>query len=433
MKSYLKFEIYVSNNETDLDIKVKPIIGSFSREFFNLVEKQYVPNKGDTFYFLPAVNIPRVKLKDLTLNFGIKTVRNIEDATHIFGSHLTKSKMCNSCWYYSYSTENFKKLYELVKDKLDEQQIESINSALEFYNLDKIIMEYSSVQEIKNENIFYDVRVRIPELLTELVSSDSFTIIDSEYQNLYKSLIGKEILDETCLLNVINGADAVTIDKVMFEQLSDMFNSSDNDNHILAMEIMANCNYLESLLYLELLFKEYSYQMSNTTTKNHVNFKSLISYLGKSKNYLNTSLDDVVGSLRNKNVLSVDKLDIILKKYSDEIGNRGDSTYFKVKSVTVSEELAEILNTNYEFKHLANYELPEQLEPKETEIKNEEELAHELYGVDNDNIETTLTIEVQEEVTEEITEENTVEESIEFELNKPLTQETNEGDDFEWF
>jgi len=433
MKSYLKFEIYVSNNETDLDIKVEPIIGSFSREFFNLVEKQYVPNKGDTFYFLPAVNIPRVKLKDLTLNFGIKTVRNIEDATHIFGSHLTKSKMCNSCWYYSCSTENFKKLYELVKDKLDEQQIESINSALEFYNLDKIIMEYSSVQEIRNEKIFYDVRVRIPELLTELVSSDSFTIINSEYQNLYKSLIGKEILDETCLLNVINGVDAVTIDKVMFEQLSDMFNSSDNDNHILAMEIMANCNYLESLLYLELLFKEYSYQMSNTTTKNHVNFKSLISYLGKSKNYLNTSLDDVVGSLKNKNVLSVDKLDIILKEYSDEIGNRGNSTYFKVKSVTVSEELAEILNTNYEFKHLANYELPEQLEPEETEIKNEEELAHELYGVDNDNIETTLTIEVQEKVQEEITEENTVEESIEFELNKPLTQETNEGDDFEWF
>jgi hypothetical protein len=433
MKSYLKFEIYVSNNETDLDIKVEPIISSFSKDFFNLVEKQYVPNKGDAFYFLPAVNIPRVKLKDLTLNFGIKTVRNIEDATHIFGSHLTISKICSSQWYYSCSTENFKKLYELVKDKLDEQQIESINSALEFYNLNKIIMEYSSVQEIRNEKIFYDVRVRIPELLTELQSSNSFTIIDSEYQNLYKSLIGKEILDETCLLNVINGADAVTIDKVMFEQLSDMFNSSDNDNHILAMEIMANCNYLESLLYLELLFKEYSYQMSNTTTKNHVNFKSLISYLGKSKNYLNTSLDDVVGSLKNKNVLSVDKLDIILKEYSDEIGNRGDSTYFKVKSVTVSEELAEILNTNYEFKHLANYELPEQLEPEETEIKNEEELTHELYGVDNDNIETTLTIEVQEKVQEEITEENTVEESIEFELNKPLTQETNEGDDFEWF
>ena len=30
-----------------------------------------------------------------------------------------------------------------------------------------------------------------------------------------------------------------------------MFNSSDQDNHVMAMEIMANCNYEDSMLYLE--------------------------------------------------------------------------------------------------------------------------------------------------------------------------------------
>jgi hypothetical protein len=49
----------------------------------------------------------------------------------------------------------------------------------------------------------------------------------------------------------------------------------------LAMEIMANSKYVESLIYLELLFYRYAGRISDRHTKNHVNFKSLLGYLGK--------------------------------------------------------------------------------------------------------------------------------------------------------
>ncbi len=59
-----------------------------------------------------------------------------------------------------------------------------------------------------------------------------------------------------------------------------MFKSSDKDNHIMAMEIMANSNYVESALYLLLLLEEYGHRIADCNTKNHVNFKSMVSYFG---------------------------------------------------------------------------------------------------------------------------------------------------------
>jgi hypothetical protein len=127
------------------------------------------------------------------------------------------------------------------------------------------------------------------------------------------------------------------------------------------MEIMANSNYIESLLFLEMLFKEYSYQISSCHTKNHVNFKSLIGFLKKNKNYLGTDIDDIIKSLIAKDVLTTDKLDILMRRYSDEIGKNGDTNYFKVKTVTISEDLLKQLNTNYIYQHVNDF-IPEQSE-----------------------------------------------------------------------
>jgi hypothetical protein len=171
-------------------------------------------------------------------------------------------------------------------------------------------------------------------------------------------MAGATVYDEMAILKHINGDDATIIDEAMFEQISQMFKSNDDDNHILAMEIMANSNYIESLLFLEILFKEYSYQISSCHTKNHVNFKSLIGFLKKNKSYLGTDIDDIVKSLIDKGVLTTDKLDVLMRKYSNEIGNSGNTDYFKVKTVTINEDLLKQLNTNYIYEHVEDF-IPE--------------------------------------------------------------------------
>jgi hypothetical protein len=189
-------------------------------------------------------------------------------------------------------------------------------------------------------------------------SSKWYNAIDDDHADLCHKMAGATVYDEMAILKHINGDDATIIDEAMFEQISQMFKSNDDDNHILAMEIMANSNYIESLLFLEILFKEYSYQISSCHTKNHVNFKSLIGFLKKNKSYLGTDIDDIVKSLIDKGVLTTDKLDVLMRKYSNEIGNSGNTDYFKVKTVTINEDLLKQLNTNYIYEHVEDF-IPE--------------------------------------------------------------------------
>jgi hypothetical protein len=50
-----------------------------------------------------------------------------------------------------------------------------------------------------------------------------------------------------------------------------------------------------------------------------------------------------------------------MRRYSDEIGKNGDTNYFKVKTVTISEDLLKQLNTNYIYQHVNDF-IPEQSE-----------------------------------------------------------------------
>jgi hypothetical protein len=100
---------------------------------------------------------------------------------------------------------------------------------------------------------------------------------------------------------------------------------------------------------MHLLFKEYHYKIANSNTKNHVNFKSLLAYLGKDNYNLNSSLDTIVKSLLEKQVLTEEMLNILMDKYSREIVGGGDQGFFKVKNITVSDEVLLTINSNYEY------------------------------------------------------------------------------------
>jgi hypothetical protein len=140
------------------------------------------------------------------------------------------------------------------------------------------------------------------------------------------------------------------------------------------MEIMANSNYKESLLYIEILFKEFYSIMYNCHTKKHVNFKSLLSYLGKESS-INTDLNDVMKSLIDKGVLTVDMLNVLMDRYHGEIERYGHNTYFKVKTITVDEDTLALLNTNY------TYSVKEDYQPVPVDISEEEvETFPEIHG-----------------------------------------------------
>jgi|LakMenEpi03Aug12_release.lakeMendotaPanAssembly.Ray.scaffolds.fasta_scaffold200035_2 hypothetical protein len=458
MKNYLFFEIEA--NASEVIIKVDTTFGTEdnNQSGFTISNDNYVPTKGDKLYFLPGVNIPRVKMKDLTMEHGIKSVRNIDEATHIFAGRSTTHKITSNYWYYRMTTDHFKQMFETVKQFMDDYYIQNVETALEFYQEECVYMDYSSSSEIRNEYPFLEAR-KIEGLVASIKTSRPFYAVDDSYRNYFPAVTTLTIYDEAELLKYINGPDAVIIDSVMFQQLSDMFKSSDNDNHILAMEIMANSNYIDSLLYLELLFKEYSGAMYHCHTKKHVNFKSLLGYLNKDS-YMSTNIDDIMTSLIDKGVLDTEKINIIMDNYANEIEKHGDSTFFKVKTVTVNPETLTLLNTNYVYNKLEDFVPEGQVEEEVVELHaNLEDLnsipgvagvATGVDGVENDieisdeDIEAAFTNIVRDELKSELialeesdpvseSELNEISGTPAEELNTNPTEEKNDTNDFEWF
>ena len=451
MKTYL-FIYDVEVDSTELIMKVQPLYCADDKvDFLPINDKDYTPTKGDKLYFLPGVNIPRVKLKDLSLQHGVKTVRDIDQATHVFCGKNTKDKLVTSHWYYQMPTQKLRDLLADTDDMMDEYYKENLREALEHYTEDVVVVDYTSASELRNAELSV-IQKHIGN--GALRSSNVYYTVDDDHKDLFPGILSLDLYSESKLLKHINGDDAATIDETMFNQISDMFKSSDQDNHILAMEIMANCNYIESLLYIEMLFKEFYSHMGNCHTRNHVNFKSLISFLGKNKNYMSTSIDDIVNSLINKDVLDVDKVNVIMKHYGQEIANQGGTTHFEIKSVTLCEDTAKLLNANYVHQTFPDYipegdvEVPE-IHGDLADLSSLEDNTPGVAGVADDieisdeDIETALARIERNELKSELIaleESNPVSES---ELNKeqgPLDDESNnnqieekDDDGFEWF
>lgn len=420
---YLNFNYTYSDTTLDnFDVRIETTnYFDPSSDTLNIVKNEYTPMKGDKLYFLPGVNIPRIKLKDLATKFGIRTIRDINEATIIFGSSKTKDKMTGSSWKYKIPTPVVQLFFETYKNDMDDYQFSKIETALEFYTEEYILTDWSTARNFTDTdcpqfNSYSLQPVYLDYVNNKRTSSEYVYDVATEYISIFNSLKGREIIDESCLLDQLNGDDAVIIDADMFTQLSTMFNSSDDDNHILAMEILANSKYKESLLYIEMLFKNHSYSIGNCHTKNHVNFKSLLSYLGKANRYIDTSLDNIMESLISKKVLTKDKIDILLENYGHEINNRGDSTYFKVQTITVNEDTLSLLNENYNYKVIEDYEpsIVENLEEEELDEVIEDELINEIV---NEPIEIEIIIEEEKEL-QVLTESKT---------------ESNESTDIDWF
>ena len=377
----------------------------------------YVPVKGDMIYLLPGVNIPRVKLKDLALSLGIRVVRDPAKANVIFAGRNSVAKITSSRWAYKVSsTFALERIKEICDDGF---YIQNLETAITSTGETDIFGSYDDITNI----IAHNTR-------NEYNSSYIYTI-DPEYSEMYTTVKSKTIYSETELLNNINGDDSTTINEEVFEQLKNMFDSSDTDNHVLAMEIMANSKYEDSILYLLMLISENAYKINNSNTRNHVNFKSMLTYFGwQPRDVSHVNTDDIVEMIDNKGLLTVDMIKRLYQEYSEDIiRNIYYDDVFEVKEVTIKQEYLEKLNLGS-----INLINPEEdtiaMQPDPVEIE-EEILEDELIEAAFTNIERnelkSELIALEEDISDLNLEstENTLEEN----LTKTKTDDTN----IDWF
>lgn len=418
MKKFINIKLNQSaDSETISSFELELLEGA--DDLNTIVNSQgYVPVKGDMIYLLPGVNIPRVKLKDLALSLGIRVVRDPAKANIIFAGRNSIAKITSSRWAYKVSSTF---ALERIKETCDDG----------FYiqNLETAIASTGETDVFGDYNDIYNILAKGSR--NDYASSYIYTI-DPDYSEMYNTVKSKTIYSEAELLNNINGDDSTTIDEEVFQQLKNMFDSSDNDNHVLAMEIMANSKYEDSVLYLLMLISENAYKINNSNTRNHVNFKSMLTYFGwQPRDVTHQNTDDIVQIIDKKGLLTVDMIKRLYQEYSEDIvRNIYYDDVFEVKEVTIKKEYLEKLNLT-----CINLINPEEdtisMQPDPVEIE-EEVLEDELIEAAFTNIERNELKSELIALEEEILAEKDLATFKEEESNNHQT-DTNESTDIDWF
>lgn len=348
MDNYLKFNFEATRSGSEIitaDASLE-VWCTVEEKDFKISEDKYKPTHRDTLFFAPGVNIPRIKIKNLTLSHNIKAIRDINKADAIFINNLTFAKMVSSTHILAIPVKIFIDFIEVVKDELQLHQLNNIKVAMKAYDKEIVLIDARTKSAMIDDNIgiFY----RQHSMCTTIKSAENkrFNVVKSDDVEIFNHLKVHRCFHEADVIGLLNGDDALTIDQKVFEQLRQMLNSTDVENHTLAMEIMANCEYQSSLLFLMMLFKEYHAAFMASGGSNHVNFKSLLSYMDLGPGSMTVTIDSMMAIFLKREVLTEEWVNIILGTYGEEVAN-GDSEYFKCKIMTLNEEALEYLNINY--------------------------------------------------------------------------------------
>lgn len=407
----------------------------------NFSTAKWTPQMKDKIYFMKGCTVPRIKLKDLSVKYKIRTTTDINAATVVVGSDRAGEKLFQSTWMHKVPAKVFFATVEALKElssDFDEYYVEMIDDI--FAGFDKDELEYIAVD-------WPTARLCRPadsthgplggKILEKLgLTQDQFkaagykqntndhiwTISDDNLE-IYDEVKTKNIIEQNALLEVVNGDDAVLIDLETYQNLRNMFKSSDSDNHVMAMEIMANSNYLESLLYLEMLFFHHGGEIDYSRTKNHVNFKSLKNYLGRG-NGGNGHIDSVFASLLSFGKLDAAALAFIMNDQKTYFANNGYSNYVRPSAYGINPEYQPQLN--YKWVHKTEAFVDETTVPKVEEEEVVEDTVEEVTVSESVTAETAIQQDPEIEETEVETEEEATEEVL-------IAKKVDLNEEFDWF
>lgn len=409
----------------------------------NFSTAKWTPQMKDKIYFMKGCTVPRIKLKDLSVKYKIRTTTDLNAATVVVGSDRAGEKLFKSTWIHKVDTKIFFATVDALKElssDFDEYYVNQIDDILEGFDRDElteVAVDWHTARLCEptnsNNGPLGAAILNKLGLTKDQFKASKFTVrhndhvwtISDENLEIYEEVKTKNIIEQNALLEVVNGDDAVLIDLDTYQNLRNMFKSSDSDNHVMAMEIMANSNYLESLLYLEMLFFHHGGEMDYSRTKNHVNFKSLKNYLGRG-NCGNNHIDSVFASLLSFGKLDAAALAFIMNDQKTYFANNGYSNYVKPSAYGINPEFQPQLNYKWVHKTEAfvdetavvKVEEEEVVEDTVEEVTVSESVTAETGSLADPEIEEAE-VETEEEVTEEV-------------LIAEKTEEKNE-EELDWF
>ena len=307
--------------------------------------KKYEFKDDDVFFINSDCSIPRFKLKAFCEKNNCKITRDITKATTIFASSdLVEKETTRTNWTAAIQADNFKdhlkRSYPDNKHAIDLVKLLDLCTDIDMVLASEYLFKVLSTKFSKLQPFSMDHTYQLCSL--------------DNYNKLDYIITHPNLCHQDDLLKIINGS--IVMDTEMYDQITNMFKSKDNNDTKLAMELIANLDYDACAVYILLLFKNFGSKMWDSGYRHHVNFKSLLNYFDVNNRYHigRIDLDDVVTRLKNKNLLTDDILKILMPIAEEEIKDYRPFTHFKVKEIEFQldedeeEEDEEFVNTDEE-------------------------------------------------------------------------------------
>jgi hypothetical protein len=275
---------------------------------------------GAVLFYLPNVTVTRFKIKAFSDKFGVSTTKQADKADYIIINDGEKSKTMRSLsnqqvQYTRYFILNEPKEYRLIQYVADPKSKIYDPEFIQVLDESKGLEMIMSDQDAEKHKEY--IHQQTGQYVWYHYGYTEKNFISLSNPSLYSKLRHQD--DITPLIN----QDAIIITDEKRVELQRMFDSMQNDNIVLAMEIMANSNYEESILNNYLLIVTNTHKINNQRESGHKNFVALLAFYGINLKYMssritNSGVDEISGMLKEYGQLTEENMQKLLAYYAEQ-------------------------------------------------------------------------------------------------------------------
>lgn len=298
--------------------------------FMQRAVKKYTPDRYHVNFIMPDVGVPRFKLKVFADENKMKNTNKIDKANVIIFSEHSKFKNYNNITTTNVDYLTWRKIETSTIIDYAENLIEagyyghvSEKTLMKLKALSKT-NKYIYSDETSNRRFFNDIIFRKLGKWLGSTYGDQYPIYNSELLDHLISENPDILLVEERSIQSHLSKDSIVIDQKKYVELCKLIDTQEQENVVLAMEIMANCNFSQSIVPIfQILITRGSILYRNGNV-NHVNFKYLLNYFDYSSSSLSngsigaSDVEGVFRILKAHNQFTKEVVDTFLSFYNEQ-------------------------------------------------------------------------------------------------------------------
>jgi len=230
-----------------------------------------------TVYRHPKITLSRDKLSCLKDKYNIKVIRDKSKADLEIVSEKTFTTFISNHYGVSLSSvSSFKVIFDKYKHLFDEPIRKDLWKIFDDLTLQDSCIVFDLCNSYYNADHIQGTQIADFEEELDKLETNHLNYVKEEHIENYEYLCNdssKRVLDT--YVNEAASEDSITINVEEYDKIVQMLQSVNNDDIVMGMTMMANCNIQKSKTYLGLLFFHYLENLKHIKTWNQVGFKTL--------------------------------------------------------------------------------------------------------------------------------------------------------------